>query len=462
MPLLFALLLLCLSSAYAEDTDVKPIQVRVSTLKTEQYPIDLSTALKLIEDQNLMIAQDQKNSEVVKSRYRQSQAALLPNIEGSYTQSRLEGGQQVFGDVVTVIRKTVQPQLTASWTLYPGGKTIFDMLAARRRTQSANYLVKGTYQDQLSQATQDYYKLLAAYRQKDVALEALSLSEEQVKSNQALVDVGKGIPLDLSRAKTDYAQRQSTLVQSETAIIQAEQTLLNRLNLDPDIHLIPAELNLADETKKLIPQEEPVEKLIATAIDNNQAIKTGEADLKALGLDYKSVFSEIIPSVTVRSYVNGTGPKYNALTKTTFAGVTVNMNLLDNLGLQIPFRLQEKKKLIEQKTLAQQQLIRDTQSAVMTAYLSSENQRSAIEAAQQAVKSAEESYDLASGRYNAGYGINLDVLDARSALVTAKNTLIQAMLTYNQAQVQLVGAMGLVTPANLTQGIDTLPKKEAP
>ena len=139
------------------------IKLEGSIQKTENYPIDLATVLKLAQDQNLLIASSEKNTEVLKSRYRQKQAALLPNIDASLNQSRLNGGQQVFGDVVQVIRTTVQPQVRLSWTLYPGGKNIYEMLAAKQRQQSSDFLLKETYQEQLAGAAEDYYKLLDSF-----------------------------------------------------------------------------------------------------------------------------------------------------------------------------------------------------------------------------------------------------------------------------------------------------------
>lgn len=434
------------------DATLDTVELTASVLKTDNYPVDLGTVLKLVEDQNLLIGQGEKNTDIFKSRYRQRQAALLPSIEGTYTQSRLEGGQQVFGDVVTVVRTTVQPQLTASWTLYPGGRNVYEMLAARRRQSAAESLLKETYQEQLARATEEYYQLLAAYKQKDVAIRSLAEARGQVELNEAMVRVGKGIPLDLSRARTTFSQQQTSLVQAENAIIQAEQTLLNRLNLDATIHLVPSE----EEARRnpLVPASIAVTELIKLAVSQNPAIRTGEEELKALGLDYKTVRSDLIPSLTLRSYINGTGPERGELTRTTFGGLTVNMNLLQNMGLQVPFRLQEQKRLVEQKVLAQRQLVRNVESQVMRAFLSSENYKMAMDAAQLELASAEESYQLAVGRFKAGYGINLDVLDAEAALFTARGNLTQAVLNYNQAQVQLVEALGQVTPETLIHGLN--------
>lgn len=436
-----------------------PVSLHTAIVKTEQYPIDLPTLLRLVADQNLSIAESRKNTEVLLSRYRQRQVALLPNIEGTYVQSRLRGAQQTFGgEIITVIRETVQPQLTASWTLYPGGRQIYEALAARRRKLSADSLLRETYQQQLAGAAQEYYQLLAALAQKKVVEQALIDAEEQVRLNEARVDVGRGVPLDLSQARTQYALQQSSLVQAESAWMQTEQALLNRLNLDPMIHLVPLETEATPQ--RLIPEDFSIKTLIAKALSTHPSLQTAEQELRALGFDLKATRSDLIPSITLRTYVNGTGVDWQSLTKSTFKGLTVNMNLLESLGLAVPFRMQEQRKLLEQRMIALQNLRRNIETEVTLAFLSSENFRTAIAAARQQVASAEESYALAVGRFQAGYGINLDVLTAQTALANARSTLAQAIANYNQAQVRLLLALGDVSPQALVSGLSPPPPQQ--
>lgn len=450
--------------------EIRPIELRASVFKTDHYPVDLAAVLKLVEDQNLMIAQNRLNSDIQQSRLRQQQVALLPNITGTYSQNR-QGGQQGFisgssGGFISAnggnsgTRRTSsrgntqtfqQIQVGASWTVYPGGRNVYQILAAKRRKVSSDFLLKETYQEQLSQAAQEYYKLLAAYEQKGVIVRNIENTLEQVKINQSKVKVGKGIPLDLSQAKTTYAQQQSAMVQAEATILQAEQSLINRLNLEPTVHLIPSG---ADARKKaLVSEVVSVEQLLHRAISTNPTLKIGEEELKALGYDYKMIRSDLIPSFTLQASSRASGTELDNLQRSTSGGFSVTANLLQNMGLQVPLQMREKKQLIQQKRLAQQAVTRDIQSKVMTAFLNSENYEGAIEAAQQAVDSAQESYDLASGRFKAGYGINLDVLNAQANLATARSTLVQAVLNYNQSQIQLVQAMGLLTPEAVLQGV---------
>ena len=456
------------------ETLVKPIELRASAVKTDNYPVDLSTVLRLIEEQNLEVAQDRKNTEIQQSRMRQSQVSILPNISATFSETKQRGQQRIIsgsqggfvsGGTVTPtsvsrssgggnsrpVQTAVQAQLSANWTVYPGGRTVYEILASKRRRVSANYQLLGTIQDQLSLAAQDYYKLLAAYQQKGVVVRSIIDAQEQVKLNLALVKVGKGIPLDLSRARTTYAQQQSALVETESALLQAEQSLLTRLNLDPTIHLVPNEMD-ADK-KTLVPETVPVSQFIARAIDNNPGIKTADEELRALGYDYRATRSDLIPSFTLQTSVRGSGQELGDMQRSESAGITLNANLLQNMGLMIPLQMREKKQLIEQQELARQSLVRTVQGQVMIAFLNSENYESAIEAARQALGSAEESYQLSVGRFQAGYGINLDVLQAQTDLATARSNLVTAVLNYNQAQVQLVQAMGMASTQALKEGV---------
>lgn len=443
--------------------EIRPIELRASVFKTDNYPVDLAAVLKLVEDQNLMIAQNKLTTQIQQSRLRQQQVALLPNITATYSQNR-QGGRQGFisgasGGFIAANggrrgneTQTIQQiQVGSSWTIHPGGREIYQILAAKRRKISSDFLLKETYQEQLSLAAQEYYKLLASYEQKGVIVRNIENALEQIKINQGKVSVGKGIPLDLSQARTTYAQEQSKLVQAEATILQAEQTLINRLNLEPTIHLIPSSNDA--EKKTLIGEVVAVDQLLNLAIKNNPNYQNGQEELKALEYDYKTVRSDLIPAVTVQASTRANGTELNDMQRSTSSGISVSTNLLQNLGLQIPLQMRERKQIIEQKKLAQQAVVRNIQAQVMTAFLNSENYESAIEAANQAVDSAKESYDLASGRFKAGYGINLDVLNAQANLAAARSNLVQAVLNYNQFQIQLVQAMGLLNPEAVLQGI---------
>jgi outer membrane protein TolC len=122
------------------------------------------------------------------------------------------------------------------------------------------------------------------------------------------------------------------------------------------------------------------------------------------------------------------------------------------LGLSVPLHVREQQQLIQQKEVEQKNMLRSIEQQVVDAYVDSENYSKAIDVAQEAVAYAEESYRLADGRYKAGLGINLDILNAETSLYDARTKLIQAYLNYNQSEVQLLQALGEISPDTLLQG----------
>lgn len=431
---------------------VTPVTLQVFLNKGETFPIDLDSVLRLIVDQNLTVKSNEANSRISTSQLRQSQTAWLPSINGSLNQSQLNGGIQVFGgDTVSVVRKTVQPQIGASMTVFPGGKSIFDILAAKRRKNAADIQIKESLQTQLSLAAQEYYKLLAAQVQRDVVLKGIEETNRQLELNEARLAAGLGNKLDVTQAKTLLAQKQRDLITAENTIAITEQGLINRLNLDPHMNL--ASDNSEQTKRQLVSPEINIDELVNTSLKQNPALQRVEQTLQSLGMDYKSIRSDFIPSVTLRTYLNGTGPSYDTLLRSDFKGFTLNVNLLENMGLNIPFRLQEKKGQIEKALIDQKILVNDIQTRVRQAFLNSRAFDGTIEAAEMERQQAEESYEVATQRYKAGFGTNLDIITAEVALTSARANIVQAVLNYNQAQVQLLEAIGKITPENIVHGV---------
>jgi outer membrane protein TolC len=90
-----------------------------------------------------------------------------------------------------------------------------------------------------------------------------------------------------------------------------------------------------------------------------------------------------------------------------------------------------------QLTAEQQQVISD----VSQAYLNLKTAEQRVITANSEVENGKESVRLNTGRFSAGLGIFLDVLDAQSALLTAQNNLVDAITAVNQARAALAHAI---------------------
>jgi outer membrane protein TolC len=80
------------------------------------------------------------------------------------------------------------------------------------------------------------------------------------------------------------------------------------------------------------------------------------------------------------------------------------------------------------------------------AYADIESAAARIAVMELSVKKAQESLELAQGRYEAGVGPYIEVTDAQVASVNAETDHVQALYDYQLAAARLFKAMGTVTP----------------
>lgn len=426
---------------------------QISSSKTQILPINLEAALALIETQNLAVQRGKVLARAGTNRLRQAQIAVLPNVSGTFQQSKSEGGNQVFGNTVKFTRETVQPQLSLNWTVSPAGREIFLILAERRRREASRIQSHETYQEQLSRTAEEFYTLQSTQAQKQVALKGIEQAELQLKLSKALYDVGRGTKLDVMRSENLLAQQQQALIEAESGIVQSEQLLLQRLNLDPQIHLqvLPAQI----EKTQLLSLDSHLNELIQKAFFQNPEIKRQEQELKTLKHEFKSIVASIVPDLNLRTSVGSTGNSFNDQIRNEFIGLTVTANLLENLGLKIPFQMQAKGIQIEDKELEIQEAKRIIETNLTTNFLNSINFSNSIKTSELQLYTAEEALRLAETRYKEGYSNSLEVVQAQLEVTNARTTLVNAILNFNRAQVKLLEAVGKVNPPMLLNGLQS-------
>ncbi len=426
--------------------------LQASVTKTSNYPVDLATVLRLVQEQSLAVSRDTLAARIQGNNFYRSLSDMLPDILGNFQHTWFRGGVQIIGDQVFVFEQVrIIPQVTARLTIFPGGQQVFQALAARRRQQGLQTQTRETLQQQMAAAASDYYTLIEGIVDVQNAQLSLQEAQSQVDFNDARLRAGVGTKLDAMRARSQLAQRQLDLIRTQNQLARSEQALLNRLNLDPEIHLIPLETTA--QPKLLVPLNLSSDELLAMALANHPNLKRNEQEMKALRADSLAVLGRIVPTVTLEFYQNATGPTYDNLTMGRFRGLFLESNLLENLGTDIPLAFRGVLLQMRQKAVERQILVRDIQSGVVDAYLNSRSLAQAILAAREELSAAEEAYRQAVGRYRAGLGLNVDVIDAQTALYLARTRLAESILGFNRSQVDLLRAMGVVTPGNVLFGL---------
>jgi outer membrane protein TolC len=101
-------------------------------------------------------------------------------------------------------------------------------------------------------------------------------------------------------------------------------------------------------------------------------------------------------------------------------------------------------------------------AAVVSAHQASITAAKLVPIAAQEVASAEEALRLTQENLRAGTGLTIDVLQAQDAAEQARLRRATAMVRYNQSQINLLAALGLVDQTNVEAGATAAPALGAP
>jgi len=427
------------------------VTLRASLQKKQILVLNLEDACRLAEGKSISIGIAKSNQEVQKEDYLLRLTALLPDISTQLTDSRLVGVVQVFGGNTTqVTRRTYQPQVTLNYTVYTGGRNIFDIQASHHRLEALKNQTESTRQDIMRQVALAFYDMQAAYWQRNLAQQSLKEAEQQVMVNEARFQKGVGLQVDALQAEGNRSLQRQNLVQAEVAVSQASENLAQLLNLDFDVEILPESLDAMMVQR--IPDSLTVPELLAIAKKNNPNLQNLTELARAGKSAQKTAIADLFPQINITAYKNVTGPSPNSALPTTFTGVQASWNPLQNLGFSQPLLIKQATANLDVAkgnfALGQRLL----QQSIVNAHVSLLGLKETVQAAWDNLRATQAAYAQSSGRLQAGVGTNLELQLAQVNLATARSNLATAFFNYNRLQVTQLANLGVLSPQTVAHG----------
>lgn len=270
----------------------------------------------------------------------------------------------------------------------------------------------------------------------------VGVNESNVKNRQAQLaqaqsrfEAGLGLPADVVRAQTAVSTALFDLSQAQTNSGLARLNLNNLMGIDPR-----TPLQLKEDAEQGPPSDKP-EELFNEALLHRPELAQARAQLMAAryGLDAAHVTSA--PKLTAGLVYGLRGdPFFQSLT----LQVGLSFDIYDG-GLQAG-RVKEAEANRESAQATLDVQAQTVLTEVGRAYLNLRTARERVRSAEQAEASANETLRLATGRYQVGLGIFLDVLDAQAALLRAQTDRVNAYLQSDVARAALNRAIGVPSP----------------
>lgn len=327
--------------------------------------------------------------------------------------------------------------IVASYLLYDFGNRDANLENARQLLQAASATQSSVVQTLLLSAIQAFYQVQAGIAALDAALESERASEESFKAAQARYKAGVSTPADKLQAQTLFAQNTLSRITAEGALKTAYGTLANVMGLAANQ---PLKLVANHATQPLQNVEQDINALIEQAGIRRPDLIASEAQLKAALANIDASRAAAKPSISVavsNSFQDGSSQSFSS---NSALGVTVSIPLFSGYGPS--YKIRSAEATADLRAAQRDQLRLQISLEVWRAYQSLRTANESIRAATTLVSSAEESSQVALGRYKAGVGNIIDTLNAQSALASARQQHVQASLNWNIARATLAQSIG--------------------
>ena len=408
----------------------------------ENRTIDLALA------NNRTAKQTKWDYQAAKDTVSATAASKNPSISYSWQGSRSKGVNAMTGRNVTT--KTGSHSFTISAPVF--SPEIDASIDASR------YAREGTgaaYEEALQQAKYDaisgYYTLIMNRNLVDVAQQAVKDYQGHVTNVDAQYNVGLVASSDVLAAKTNLADSETNLVKAQNTANLAEASLNQVIAYPVQTSITTAERDLQYKPYNVTLEQAKAYAMLhrSALVKSAMAVKEAEAALRKAKFGY-------LPTVGVeagRGYADFDG-YFGTSNKSWHVGAKASWSLWDGGATQNKVKVASD--TLEKAKEANLATVDGVLLAVQKAYLNLRSAEQTIQSTQTAVAQGQESFRIATLRYRAGVGTNLDVLDAETKLTTARNNYVQALYNYNISIAALEQLTGVPLNTPVGQGAEVI------
>jgi len=439
--------------------------LKASLAKTQDVSLSLEQVLRMAQENNPDYKASISVVKQARAAYLAQWAALFPDVGVSIPYWRYKGAFPITsalgaaggagmngGNSIPIASDfhLYEPQFILSYSIFQGGTRIFQILAARKMLSAQHELSNLTLQQTLQQAAQAFYGLQRQLDQVVISRKQVDECKEQLALNQARLEAGVGVNLDVLQSRTQLAQAQQQLLSAYQQAESAAARLNELLNLPAIVAVVPD--NPSQTIKTLTPRDGDFKALLALAHQNRPEVKHLQSLIAALGQRRNSVISGYLPQINLQ-YANGAvGENLGHTQHFEQSTLSVGLNY-KNAGLSGATQWMQDTAHIEEQRHRLQAQLNAVDKSVTDSYLQTLTSAVQIDTAKIQVKASEQALSDAVERLQVGVGRNIDVTDAETKLTQARTNLSQAIADYNTAQVNLVFNLGLASVETLTQGV---------
>jgi len=339
--------------------------------------------------------------------------------------------------------------LRLTWLVTDFGQRSAKMNQAEALLDAANALHDAALQEVFISAAQAYFDHLSTQAMLGAFEESEKVARESLSAATAKFKAGVGLLTDQLQAQTAYAQARLERTKAEGDLNNAHGTLASAMGVVANTRFsVKSRSNQLEKTDFVTTADQ----MIQEATEFHPSIIAAKAKLRAAKENIQAVSAEGLPTLTFNAEINRTDqlgqsqlagvPASNVYTDNSSVGLQVNVPLFEGFArkhqtqsaqAESEVRAAELKRITQQVTLD-----------VWKSYHALISERENLRAAEELVANSREAFAVAQGRYNAGVGNIIELLNAQNAWSNAKQQNIKSLSAWRTARLKLAACMGRV------------------
>lgn len=430
----------------AKNQEIDPVIVVGHVPTNGTIDLNLPKTVQMALDYNRDIKNSQYALKKAEYAINQAQAGKKPSVDYNFGAQRSRAtdaatysrAASLMGSANS-ISNAFSNGISVNIPLYTGGLVEGQIDVAKLGKTNAQEEILRVEQATKYSAIEGYYGLLAYQELQGVYHEAVDNLQGHLDNVQAQYNVGTKAKVDVFSSDVSLANAKTTAITADNNVAIAESNLNNILGLPLETKLNLADHQLPFDTYNISLQEAMDYAMKYRPEVLQAAIAVQEAERS---IDIADAGNKPIVAITGgNDWADNTFPGIDANKRSWKVAAGVTYNFYDGGATKAKVNQAKQDLLVARET--EQKTRESVQLQVKQAYLSIRSAAQKVEETQTVVDQARENYRIQNIRYQAGVGINLDVLDAQLSLNQAQVNHIQALYDYNVGIAKLEQVMGV-------------------
>ena len=290
----------------------------------------------------------------------------------------------------------------------------------------------------------DAFTLLILSREKlSINRRNLNLLIKQVENDKVRLDRGQITTADLYQSESSLAGAQAQFIQSKSEL------MINKLNYENIIGKLSDPNKLKKSSESIVSVPISLSKSIELSKNNNPDIKIAKLELNKSEKDLSISEADLNPTASLsleRSYTEDLSATYDEKEKDILKA-TISWPFYS--GGKKRSKINKNSKLIYKKRLLLESAIKNSDTAVGSAWSNLQSSESFLNSVISQVRAAKIANEGITAEYQRGSRTTLDVIQSNSFLLSAEISLANSQRNYLIAQYNLLKSIGLLNSKHL-------------